>query len=57
MSADGSEHKAVGIDLGTTNSLAATWQDGRPVVVLQVSTTNQEGREVLSGEAHARIDE
>jgi molecular chaperone DnaK len=25
--------QAMGIDLGTTNSLAATWKDGRPVVI------------------------
>ena len=24
---------ALGIDLGTTNSLAAVWQDGRPIVL------------------------
>ena len=31
-------------------------EEGAPVVTLKVSTTNQEGREVLSGEARARID-
>ena len=31
-------------------------EDGDAIVTLQVSTTNQEGREVLSGEARARID-
>jgi acyl dehydratase len=31
-------------------------EDGQPIVTLQVSTTNQDGREVLSGEARARID-
>lgn len=31
-------------------------EDGQDVVTLRVSTTNQEGREVLSGEARARID-
>ena len=25
--------QALGIDLGTTNSLAAVWKDGRPVVL------------------------
>ena len=24
---------AMGIDLGTTNSLAAVWKDGRPIIV------------------------
>lgn len=27
------DRRALGIDLGTTNSLAAVWQDGRPVVL------------------------
>ena len=27
------ERRALGIDLGTTNSLAAIWQDGRPIVL------------------------
>jgi acyl dehydratase len=31
-------------------------EDGSPIVTLQVATTNQDGREVLSGEARARID-
>jgi acyl dehydratase len=31
-------------------------EEGKPIVVLQLSTTNQDGREVLSGEARARID-
>ena len=31
-------------------------EDGQPIVSLKVSTTNQDGREVLSGEARARID-
>ncbi len=31
-------------------------EEGHAIVTLQVSTTNQEGREVLSGEARARID-
>ena len=31
-------------------------EDGEPVVTLKVSTTNQDGLEVLSGEARARID-
>ena len=26
---------AVGIDLGTTNSVIASWQGGEPVVILQ----------------------
>jgi acyl dehydratase len=31
-------------------------EEGHPIVTLAVSTTNQDGREVLSGEARARID-
>jgi acyl dehydratase len=31
-------------------------EDSSPIVTLQVSTTNQDGLEVLSGEARARID-
>ncbi len=31
-------------------------EDGHASVTLKVSTTNQDGREVLSGEARARID-
>ncbi len=31
-------------------------EEGHAIVTLQVSTTNQDGREVLSGEARARID-
>ena len=31
-------------------------EDGQTVVTLKVSTTNQDGREVVSGEAKARID-
>ncbi len=31
-------------------------EDGHAIVTLQVSTTNQDGLEVLSGEARARID-
>ncbi len=31
-------------------------QEEGPVVILALSTTNQEGREVLSGEARARVD-
>ena len=30
--------------------------DGQPSVTLEISTTNQDGRVVLSGEARARID-
>ncbi len=35
---------------------AGAAEEGQTIVKLQVSTTNQEGREVLSGEARARID-
>jgi acyl dehydratase len=31
-------------------------EDGQAIVALKVSTTNQDGREVLSGDARARID-
>jgi acyl dehydratase len=31
-------------------------EDGQTIVTLKVSTTNQDGREVVSGEAKARID-
>ena len=31
-------------------------EEGHAIVTLQVSTTNQDGREVLSGEARAHID-
>ena len=31
-------------------------EEGHAIVTLQISTTNQEGRQVLSGEARARID-
>lgn len=38
----------------TVESLAE--EDGRSIVTLRISTTNQDGREVLSGEARAHID-
>ena len=46
---------------GDTRTASATVEEigeenGEPSVTLKVSTTNQDGREVLSGEARARID-
>ena len=40
---------ALGIDLGTTNSLAAVWRDGRPMVL------KPDGRSALSGSADGAL--